>query len=248
MKKATSIFFAILFSSVVFGQQVRDSFGVTSNSSSFNTYKELGYVFQGYVRYYISDGEVLAAGNDIQTHNIDTLRILPGFDYKKKHYYVTGIKEDGFEDSEYIKYVILPDSFKEIAPCAFYKCKSLTGFNIPKDCKTIGAASFAYTNLKSVIIPEGVKKIGGSAFNNCSRISYVELPSTLDTLGKKAFYYCDDLSIVKVHFTEPIPIEREHFFYSKPAHRIKLVVPKGSAEKFSNAEGWKIFSPIVEEE
>ena len=119
---------------------------------------------------------------------------------------------------------------------------------IPAYCKRIGYRAFSGCVIRNVVIPDSVQVVDEMAFYSCPRLANVELPASLTFIGERAFSYCDDLSTVKVHFTEPIKITRETFFFTRPERKLTLIVPAGASNKFKNAEGWKLFERIIEDD
>lgn len=228
-------------------QQVKSSFRAT-DKLTINTYKSMGYVYCDLIKYY-PEGEEASAASYWEPNNVvDTVRILDSFTFQKQKYTVTSIKESGFEDILRIRHIILPETIKRIAPRAFYSCSYLESIYIPSGCETIGSYSFCRTEVDTLILPEGVKIIGAKAFFECTHLKYVELPSTVEKLGERAFSCCNELKTVRVHFKEPLPIDEKHFFFTTPHHKIKLIVPKGTLEAYADADGWRYFEPIVEED
>ena len=238
----------ILFSSpFLYAQQVKDSFKIT-DTRMMDTYKSMGYVYHQLVKYYPEGDEASAASYWEPREIVDTVRIMGSFEFKKHTYTVTSIRKLGFENVLRIKNIVLPESIKEIGAGAFDGCSYLQSINIPSQCEVLRGSALARTEIRSLILPEGVKSLGGMLCYQCRYLKYVELPSTLERIGEEAFYYCEGLKTVRVHFKEPLPIERKHFFYTTPTKDIKLIVPKGSIDAFKKAEGWKLFYPIVEED
>ena len=58
-----------------------------------------------------------------------------------------------------LKEVVLLDSCLEIAPRAFYDCKTLEKVTIGEGVKKIGSQAFAYTAIKEIFIPKNVVEI-----------------------------------------------------------------------------------------
>ena len=62
-----------------------------------------------------------------------------------------------------LKEVVLLDSCLEIAPRAFYDCKTLEKVTIGEGVKKIGSQAFAYTAIKEIFIPDNVVEIPAKA-------------------------------------------------------------------------------------
>ena len=107
-------------------------------------------------------------------------------------------------------------------------------------------------NLKSVVVSEGVKTIGAHAFHYCFELKKIELPSTLESLGEYAFGSCEVLQEVVSHVKTPFDINANVFEVEDEEQggtnppTGTLYVPFGTKSSYQTAEGWKIFSTIVE--
>ena len=124
-----------------------------------------------------------------------------------------------------------------------------------KDCavKTIATQAFlSISGINSITIEEGIEEIGRLAFMNCYYLEKIDLPSTLTSIGDKAFAYISSLKTVVAHMEEPCSVGEKAFIISKwvdgasteffsPA---TLYVPVNSKTAYTNAETWKLFSPI----
>ena len=118
--------------------------------------------------------------------------------------------------------------------------------------------SLAFMNcssLEGVDIPEGVTTIEYSAFNGCSAMTYADLPSTLTSLGYLAFNGVPDLSILYVRATTPPTCQtridpRTHEVYepftTAQYNNTNLVVPRGCATAYQQANIWTKFTNIYE--
>ena len=165
--------------------------------------------------------------------------------YKNRVYRVVSLGDKAFQSTR-ISSVMFPETWDRISSYSCQKCYHLKHIYIPNTIKKIGMCSFERTGLDSITIPTGVKSIGSRAFREC-KLKYVELPESLETIGDDAFSYNYDLKCVKVHFKEPIRISRNVFFFTTPVMKIKLIVPVGCKEKFSNVKPWSLFSDIEED-
>ena len=80
-------------------------------------------------------------------------------------------------------------------------------------------------------------------FSYCMSLGKLVLPSSVTSIEDRAFYECSGLTSISVNIQEPLVIENSTF--SNYAN-VTLYVPKGSKEKYQEAEGWKNFENIVE--
>lgn len=83
-------------------------------------------------------------------------------------------------------------------------------------------------NLKEIVLPRSVKEIGYGAFNGCDGMLRVVSAPFVPPLMTKFEFYTD------VNFSEVV--------YATAT----LCVPKGCAESYRKAEGWKNFKNIIE--
>ena len=124
---------------------------------------------------------------------------------------------------------VIPEETETIASEAFYRHSGLKEIKLPYYLKTIGVLSFYETGLSSITIPESVDSIGTSAFRNCA-----------------------NLTTVKVLRKEPLKIKESVFFNDTDTvytfDQATLCVPKGTKVKYQEADVWKNFKNIVDED
>lgn len=160
--------------------------------------------------------------------------------YAVGHLYLNG---------EEITSLVIPDNVKSLKSYVFNGCRSLTNISLPNSISEIGEYSFyGCNNLKEVIIPNSVKSIGEYAFRYCDSLSRVDIGNSVQFIGDYAFYGMKNLTNVMCRSTNPPQCESTSCFgyYSsgETNYPTRLLVPKGSIEKYRNAEVWKNFSNI----
>jgi len=95
--------------------------------------------------------------------------------------------------------IVLPDTIRRIASCAFYCCENLTSVNIPPGVTEIGSGAFwGCRSIVSIELPSTVKCIYDSAFSYCKNLQIVTLKGKLDYLGCWAFYGCFSLQHIRI--------------------------------------------------
>ena len=139
----------------------------------------------------------------------------------------------GFKDCDYLQSVTLPEGLQAINLGGFFDCSALEGINVP----------------------HGVTTIGRSAFYNCSSMTYADLPSTLTSLDFYAFHNVPDLTTITPRATTPPecliftdedngeviePFVEDQYSY------VDLVVPRGYAQAYRQANIWRKFVNISE--
>ncbi len=170
---------------------------------------------------------------------------------------MTAIGDNAFKSCYNIKNVTINAALETIGKCAFYNVW-ITELVLPSSLKSIGDYAFYWCgNLKSLIVPNGVETIGDYAFYGCQRMAKLELPSTLTSIGEFLTSICPNLSIVIVHFTDPIKISDNTFMTRTEYSSTRIVytpspatlyVPVGSKSKYEAITGWTKFIKIVEGE
>lgn len=105
--------------------------------------------------------------------------------------------------------ISIPDSVVSIEKYAFSNCKSLVSVEIPGSVEQISENTFnGCENLKSILLGEGVKYIENRAIIRCDSLEIISIPNSVESIG--------DL-----------------FIFPK-CKRVKIMVPKGSREKFKD--------------
>ena len=78
---------------------------------------------------------------------------------------------------------------KEIGKSAFEECNYIKSLIIPDSVVTIGDAAFRNcTGISNIVIGNNVTKIGSNCFNQCTSLKYVTIPASVTHIGAYAFY------------------------------------------------------------
>ena len=126
----------------------------------------------------------------------------------------------------------------------FSNCERLKDIVLPSNMPIIDVGMFSECfRLGNVFIPESIQSIEQGAFSSCNDLKTVSIPSQVESIGERAFNSCNALTSVEVKRPEPLPITEDTFSNYTDA---TLYVPKGSRNAYMEAEGWKLFSKIVE--
>lgn len=152
---------------------------------------------------------------------------------------IKGVASGAFENNEYVKVVVLPDTAEDINYNAFRNCKKLEsvsgesvttlGMRSFSECKNlisvnfpnltlIGEYAFADSSIKSVDM-QNVTDMGTNAFNGCSNLETASLPA-LEIVSIGAFRNC--VSLISVDLSSATKITA-NAFRNTGLESIKLV-------------------------
>lgn len=181
---------------------------------------------------------------------------LVSFDELKYFTNVTTIQSDAFSGCKNLTSITLPEGLTTMGNSVFSGCSSLTAITIPAGITKISQQAFNNcTKLKDVALPEGLTEIGSYAFRYCTSLTSITLPEGLTTIGEYAFEQSGLVSmtlpstltqiggyalagnVIYCNLTTPISVGTLKYGMGETV----LVVPKGSEQAFSQAEGWKNF-------
>ena len=98
---------------------------------------------------------------------------------------------------------------------------------------------------------EGVESIGRMAFSGCSSLKKLILPASLKNLAAVAF--AEDDSLLEVHCRGAVPPTCANSVFKteeddEVPEACTLYVPKGAKSAYENADTWKLFTKIAEED
>mgnify|MGYP000817439614 CR=1 FL=1 len=145
-----------------------------------------------------------------------------------------------FSDCTKLKQIQFPMGIAILSGDVFYKCTSLQTVSFEKESK-----------LKA--IQSGNDEFGHKTypFKGCSALTEINLTNCteLSIISDYAFFLDDKTSLpiktLKIGATIP-PICGEKAFTTATTYNAELIVPKGCAEAYKNATGWKKFKTITE--
>ncbi len=123
-----------------------------------------------------------------------------------------------------------------------------TSFTVYNGVKSIGDMAFLCCEaLSSINIPNSVTSIGNMAFLCCEALSSINIPNSVTSIGEYAFSSCSNLTSIYCKNATPCLLEDDVFDYTH-YQEATLFVPEGSLDAYKNAEGWKNFFNVKEED
>lgn len=138
------------------------------------------------------------------------------------------------------------DSKTELLGCSSAATGDLTILN---SVTSIGSYAFeGCSSLTKVTIPNSVRSIGECAFEGCSRITSVTIGNSVTIIGSSAFSDCSGLREIHCQSVTPPNVNESKTFSKVNTNHCKLYVPIGTKETYAFAEGWRLFSNIIEED
>lgn len=119
---------------------------------------------------------------------------------------------------------------------------------VPAQVKHIGDnAAETNTMLRRVVIHDQVETIGHDAFLVCDSLRSVVIGSGVKEIGEDAFFSDDALEEIHCRIAQPLEID-DYVFWGPDMERCVLYVPTGSKQAYSEADVWKEFLHIEEEQ
>ena len=112
-----------------------------------------------------------------------------------------------------------------------------------------GQAMYACYYLSEVVIGDNIIKCGHEAFGACRNLQSVTLPANSAEFRYNWMFNCDD-GIKEIHCRSSIPyvIDEGIFNGAVDYNSCILYVPMGTKKAYMNADVWKNFAHIIEEE
>ena len=112
-----------------------------------------------------------------------------------------------------------------------------------------GQAMYACYYLNEVVIGDNVAICGHEAFGASRNLQKVTLPANQAELRRQYIFNCDD-GIKEIHCRSSVPYLADESLFNGFVNydNCILYVPVGTKQSYANAEVWKYFTHIVEEE
>ncbi len=145
-------------------------------------------------------------------------------------------------------YYYIPDS-QRMPSYAFAWMYNLKKIRFPKYCTTLDdGALLQCESLELISIPPGVTTLDEQSLHSTLTdmpMSVLTLPSSMKRFYTE-MYRCGNLTDVYCYAVEPPMVEYQSYFERTNMSNGTLYVPKGSAQAYWRAEGWRVFKDIKE--
>lgn len=120
---------------------------------------------------------------------------IPSFIEEKK---VVAIEEGAFQNTYYLRSIVIPESVTYIGKNAFSNCKNLSYVNFSSKLENLGAAFDYCTSLKKVSLPDTLTKIVSNTFSNCTSLVTLNISSDTISIENNAFTNCTSLVTINI--------------------------------------------------
>ena len=153
---------------------------------------------------------------------------------------VVSIEDGVLTDCNGLTSITIPNSITSIGR-AFENCIGLTSVTIPNSVTSIKGFSFwGCYRLESISISNSITSIEAGLFRDCRKLASIDIPNSIVSIGDWAFGNCTGLQEITVNWEAPLSVSKSMFF-EVDTQNIRLIIPNGTYELYSNAEVWKDF-------
>lgn len=164
---------------------------------------------------------------------------------------VTSIGAKAFADCLYLETIELPPTLVTIGASCFADC-GINTINLPNSITFIGPDAFLRCNkLTSFRFPERIDTIQEQTLAGCRLLTTIYIPSSVKEIELAAFgdgvfagyYGADHINLIMETMTPP-KVSKEFINSHRYNHSLPdatIVVPKGAAEAYMNAQYWQLY-------
>lgn len=184
MKKYLLTLFSVIVSITLMGQ---DEF---TDESLRLTYKVIDAN-----KHYV---EVKKQSNEFNNNQIKVVNIPPTVTFNNgQEYTVIKIANEGFQQSNSLQTITIPNTVTQIGNNAFQGCGMLEEVNMPNTISEIGSAAFKECHkLHSISLPNNLTTISADLFHSCHNLNEIILPEGIVSIGAGAFQNTHDVKII----------------------------------------------------
>ena len=204
--------------------------------------------------YYILDDAKLEASVTFKNNRYNSYKgdvtIPSTITISGKTYDVVTIALDAFKESADLTSITIGANVKTIQ-LAFYCCYRLKTVKFAQGSKleTIVGMAFQYCRaLESVELPEGIKEIDSDIFDGCDKLARLVLPRSINMIADGAFSTSSKNLHMYVAWEDPEKEVKTGVLNKEiDINTWTLHVPKGTKEKYQEANIWKDFGTILDD-
>jgi hypothetical protein len=152
--------------------------------------------------------------------------------------------------------VTLPARMTKIPELMFNECSSLAKVVFPAEVDTVGKQAFYNCKaLTDIYLNEGLKVVQRDAFYGCSSVISASFPASTEFLGINSCFGWNSCQMIYSHSVVPPTCETNENANCVPSpfgylcmfnEKITVYVPVGSADTYSETQGWAYFVNFVE--
>lgn len=141
--------------------------------------------------------EVKKQEPEFNNANVQTLEIPSTVTYNDVEYTVTKIADNGFQNSNELKTVKIPNTVTTIGVKAFQSCAKLEEVDLGTGVSSIGAYAFQGCHkLHSILLPAGITTIENYTFENCHGLNEIIIPAGVTSIGDYAFHNVHSIEVI----------------------------------------------------
>lgn len=155
-----------------------------------------------------------------------------------------------------IESIKIPASVTSIETPFICNCTNLTKLEVQEgnpifdsrdNCNAVieTSTNTLISGCKTTVIPKGVTALGDNAFRECQYLEEYTIPEWITSIGINAFMHCSGLTKLYSYIKQPFKVAPTTF-ENVPTNFATLYVPKGTKEIYQVAEGWNVFTNILE--
>lgn len=165
--------------------------------------------------------------------------------------------------------IVIDNQIATIENSAFENCSHITKVTLPVNLKEVETACFGdCSSLRDIVFNANLTRLGYDCISNCDALRKVDLSSTKVDYIYNSFYGCDNIdtlllpktlgtiwgsgfksSIIRyISCPATTPPTLTHADNAFNYTNSKVVVPTNSVSAYKNADGWKNFKEITDEE
>lgn len=191
--------------------------------------------------FWLSDVQYSKTG--IKCHEVSAVSELLHFDDGLEH-----IAAGAVAHNDTLCEIRFPASLKTVGADAFRDCIRLERLVFPDSVTHIHRqAMMGCAALFEVHLPAALERIEERTFSGCRMLDFVSIPATVRRIDDCAFEHCASLRTIHLGVEDPALIELHYdAFRGVPLDKVKLYVPRGSADLYRKHRFFSQFAVVLE--